>query len=80
MFLVGLTGGIATGKSTASNMFRRLGAYVIEADQVSRDGKTHTHNAFQRRNTVLFQGSNYVHRGETGNHNTHRSKTDGLKP
>ncbi|PVD30234.1 hypothetical protein C0Q70_09496 [Pomacea canaliculata] len=37
MFLVGLTGGIATGKSTASNMFRRLGAYVIEADQVSRD-------------------------------------------
>jgi dephospho-CoA kinase len=35
--LVGLTGGIATGKSTVSDMLRRLGAVVIDADQLARD-------------------------------------------
>ncbi len=35
--LVGLTGGIATGKSTVSTMFRELGAEIIDADQLARD-------------------------------------------
>lgn len=35
--LVGLTGGIATGKSTVSEMFRRLGAVVIDADALARE-------------------------------------------
>lgn len=34
---VGLTGGIATGKSTAAEMFREFGAHVIDADQVARE-------------------------------------------
>ncbi|XP_013408511.1 dephospho-CoA kinase domain-containing protein-like [Lingula anatina] len=36
MFLVGLTGGIATGKSTVSKMFADLGIPVIDADKLSR--------------------------------------------
>jgi dephospho-CoA kinase len=36
MFLVGLTGGVATGKSTVSNMFRDLGIPVIDADAMAR--------------------------------------------
>ena len=35
--LVGLTGGIATGKSTVAEMLRRLGCIVIDADQLARD-------------------------------------------
>jgi len=34
--LVGLTGGIATGKSTVSALLRELGAEIIDADQIAR--------------------------------------------
>lgn len=37
MILVGLTGGVATGKSTVAAMFRRYGATVIDADQLARE-------------------------------------------
>ena len=37
MILVGLTGGIATGKSTVAKMFKRCGAIVIDADQLARE-------------------------------------------
>src|SRR5689334_10951163 len=36
MILVGLTGGIATGKTTVAQMFKRCGAVVIDADQLAR--------------------------------------------
>jgi dephospho-CoA kinase len=35
--LVGLTGGIASGKSTVAAILRRLGAAIINADELSRD-------------------------------------------
>jgi dephospho-CoA kinase len=35
--LVGLTGGIATGKSTVSGMLRGLGAEIIDADRLARE-------------------------------------------
>ena len=36
MILVGLTGGIATGKSTVAGIFKRYGATVIDADALAR--------------------------------------------
>lgn len=35
--VVGLTGGIATGKSTVSNYLKKLGAVIIDADLVARE-------------------------------------------
>jgi dephospho-CoA kinase len=37
MLRVGLTGGIASGKSTVARVFRELGAHVLDADRIARD-------------------------------------------
>jgi dephospho-CoA kinase len=37
VFLIGLTGGIASGKSTVAKMLHTLGAEVVDADQVARE-------------------------------------------
>ncbi|MGE3979016.1 MAG: dephospho-CoA kinase [Nitrospira sp.] len=37
MILVGLTGGVATGKSTVAKMFKSYGAVVIDADELARE-------------------------------------------
>ena len=34
--LIGITGGVASGKSTVSNMFRELGAHIIDCDIIAR--------------------------------------------
>lgn len=36
MKIIGLTGGIASGKSTVSKMLKKLGAAVIDADRIAR--------------------------------------------
>lgn len=36
MYLVGLTGGIASGKSTVCDILMQLGAKIVDADQVAR--------------------------------------------
>jgi dephospho-CoA kinase len=35
-YIIGLTGGIGSGKSTISTMFAQLGADIIDADEISR--------------------------------------------
>lgn len=37
MIRVGLTGGIASGKSTVSGYLRHLGAYVVDADEIAKE-------------------------------------------
>ena len=37
MLIVGLTGGIASGKSTVAKMFQREGAKLIDLDKISRE-------------------------------------------
>jgi dephospho-CoA kinase len=37
MLLVGLTGGVASGKTTVAHLFEEEGAYVIDADQIAKE-------------------------------------------
>lgn len=37
MKVMGLTGGIATGKTTAASMLRQLGARIVDADELARE-------------------------------------------
>ncbi len=37
MLIVGVTGGVGSGKTTVSRMFEKEGAYVIDADQIARE-------------------------------------------
>lgn len=37
MVVIGLTGGLGTGKSTVARMFGRLGAVVLDADAIAHD-------------------------------------------
>ena len=37
MIIVGVTGGIASGKSTVADIFKREGGYIIDADFISRE-------------------------------------------
>jgi dephospho-CoA kinase len=37
MTIVGLTGSVGTGKSTVTNFFRELGAYIIDWDELARE-------------------------------------------
>lgn len=37
MLRLGLTGGIGSGKSAAARIFRSLGAYIVDADKISRE-------------------------------------------
>jgi dephospho-CoA kinase len=36
LLIIGLTGGIGSGKSTVSQMFQRRGARIVDADQIAR--------------------------------------------
>ncbi|HHY75688.1 MAG TPA: dephospho-CoA kinase [Firmicutes bacterium] len=37
IYVIGLTGGIASGKSTVSQVLRDLGAHIIDADEITRE-------------------------------------------
>ena len=70
MLLVGLTGGIASGKSTVLRVFKRLGAGVIDADRLARDmvlpGKDAWREIRQRFGSKVFYKNHRLNRAALG--------------
>jgi dephospho-CoA kinase len=60
---VGLTGSIATGKSSVANMLKELGAYIIDADEIAHDALKKTEKPYKQILDVF--GSNIL--DEQGN-------------
>uniref|UniRef100_A0A1B6EDM8 Dephospho-CoA kinase domain-containing protein n=1 Tax=Clastoptera arizonana TaxID=38151 RepID=A0A1B6EDM8_9HEMI len=70
MFIVGLTGGIATGKSTVSEMFREYGITVLDADKMARKvvepGRTAWKKIKQQFGNSVFHESGDLDREKLG--------------
>jgi dephospho-CoA kinase len=60
---VGLTGSIATGKSSVANMLKELGAYIIDADEIAHEALKKTEKPYKQILNVF--GSNIL--DEQGN-------------
>ncbi|KZC03903.1 PREDICTED: dephospho-CoA kinase [Dufourea novaeangliae] len=70
MFIVGLTGGIATGKSSVASIFREYGIPVIDADQIARKvvepGKPAWHKIQKEFGTEVFLETEELDRAKLG--------------
>ena len=53
--IIGLTGGIASGKSTAANLLGELGAHVIDADKLGHNAYAKGSDAFNSVVSVFGQ-------------------------
>jgi dephospho-CoA kinase len=67
MLRVGLTGGVACGKSTVGRMFAEMGAYVVDADQLVhelyRKGQPVYHQLVKRFGGVILGSDGEIDRG-----------------
>ena len=62
MKLIGLTGGVGSGKSTVAEMFRELGAAIVDADEATHSVYAPDTPGFDA--IVAEFGRQYVHDGE----------------
>ena len=68
MLKVGLTGGMGTGKSTASDIFRKLGAFIFDADKEAKllldTSKNIQNELIAEFGTDILNGENKIDRGK----------------
>ena len=57
MIKIGITGGIASGKSTAADFFRKKGAYIFNAD---KESKKHLKESLALQKKIISIFGNYI--------------------
>ena len=57
MYKLGITGGIGSGKTTAANFFRKIGAFVFDADV---EAKNHLQNTISLQHKIISASGNKV--------------------
>lgn len=71
MKIIGITGNIACGKSTISNILRELGAYIIDADivarQVMKSGEPAWKKVYEQFGEEYLQEDGEIDRKKLGN-------------
>lgn len=67
MLNVGLTGGIASGKSTVAQMFVALGAYLIDFDKLAHEVQEPGKTAWQE--IIKYFGESFLNQDDTINRN-----------
>jgi dephospho-CoA kinase len=69
--LIGLTGGIASGKSIVAEMFQSLGAHIIDADRIGREIMVPGTDAYERVvdafGKEILKGDRSIDRKKLGN-------------
>ena len=65
MIIVGLTGSVGTGKSTVTNFFRELGAYIIDWDELAREVTRPHLRAWKE--IVEYFGKDFLNKDQTIN-------------
>jgi len=66
MVIVGLTGGVASGKTTVSRVLKKEGAYIIDADRIARElVRPHTpawKELIRAFGTAILREDGFIHR------------------
>lgn len=70
MYVIGLTGGIASGKSTVSKLLKDKGAVIIDADEISRQimmpGQPAYHEVIKKFGTKILKDKDDIDRKKLG--------------
>ncbi|MGI6684663.1 MAG: dephospho-CoA kinase [Bacillota bacterium] len=68
--VIGLTGGIASGKSTVASFLKELGAYVIDADKIAREivlpGSSAYREIVREFGAGILKPDKHINRGKLG--------------
>ncbi len=70
MIIIGLTGGIASGKSTVANILQELGGIIVDADQLAHEliepEKPAWKDIVKEFGPEVLDEKNYINRGKLG--------------
>jgi len=75
MLVIGLTGGVASGKTTVSEVLREEGAILIDADQIAREPGSTANTGLARVGQGIWKRDFLIRRGPFTDRSSHPSSS-----